>query len=184
MVKEFTESEIDGTLAHKIAKLAHASFPSDKTVEDRANDILAQDKNCLQFESGRRFVIFDDFGGVIAHAKTFIREIKSERGSLFVLALATVCSDPALRGQGLGALVTGKAFEQVGQGEWPSVSLFQTPVPVFYEKLGCRMVSNIFVDRTNQQAPDAFPWRDDTIMIYPAEFDWPDGTIDINGPDY
>lgn len=184
MIKEFLESEIDNALAQKICKLACASFPSDKTVNDRVKELLDQNQDGLQFSSSRRFVIFDDRGDAVAHAKTFIREINTDQGLLPVLALATVCTDPDSRGKGLGVEVTQKSFEQVGHQDWPAVSLFQTPVPVFYEKLGCRVVTNKFVDRTNLTAPDVFPWRDDTVMIYPAEFDWPDGTIDINGPDY
>ena len=184
MIREYLESEIDQALAEKISKLACASFPSDKTVADRVQELMQQEKEGLQFSTSRRFVIFGDSGDAVAHAKTFVREINTDSGALSVLALATVCTEPELRGQGLGVQVTRKAFEQVGESDWPRVSLFQTPVPAFYEKLGCRIVTNKFVDRTNKAAPDAFPWRDKTIMIYPADYAWPDGTIDINGPDY
>ncbi len=137
-----------------------------------------------EIRTTRRFVLFDKDGQVVAHAKTFVRTIRHDHGQLPVLALATVCTDPDLRGQGLGAKVTKAAFQQIALSAWPDVSLFQTPVPVFYEKLNCRLVDNMFVDRTNVEAPEAFPWRDDKVMIFPADFNWPDGVIDINGSDY
>ena len=38
--------------------------------------------------------------------------------------------------------------------------------------------------RVNLEDPEADPWRDKTQMIYPAEFAWPEGVCDLNGPDY
>ncbi|MCP4774691.1 MAG: hypothetical protein GY880_10660 [Planctomycetaceae bacterium] len=80
--------------------------------------------------------------------------------------------------------VTQKAFQQVATDAWPEVSLFQTPVPGFYQKLNSRLVTNRFVNRRNVDDPEANPWRDDQIMIYPSEFAWPEGTVDLNGCDY
>lgn len=187
LVHQFSESELTLELAHGIATVAGRCFSSDKSVEDRVAEMMAEERqNSLEFSTGRRFVIADENGIIVAHARTFIRQIKSEiDDSMFpVLALATVCTDPDQRGKGLGAQVTKLAFEQVGKDDWPKISLFQTPVPFFYEKLNCRLVENKFVDRTNSAAPDDWPWSDDTAMIYPATAIWPAGTIDINGPSY
>ena len=183
--KEFAESEMTQEIARGIAIIACRSFPSSKTEEERVTEMLSTvDTDSLEYKTSRRFVVLNDQGEIVAHAKTFVREIKTDVGTIPVLALATVCSDPSVRGKGFGAQVTKMAFEYIGQEDWPKVSLFQTPVPVFYEKLNCRIVTNKFVDRTNAEFPDAWPWRDDTAMIYPAQADWPEGTIDINGPDY
>jgi predicted N-acetyltransferase YhbS len=184
--KQFAESEMTLEMAKGIATIACRSFPSAKSIEERVAEMTDQkDADTLEFQTGRRFVVVGAGGMVVAHARTFVREVKTEDGeTLPVLALATVCSDPDVRGKGYGAEVTKSAFAQVGDGDWPGVSLFQTPVPEFYEKLNCRIVDNKFVDRTNADSPDSWPWRDDIAMIYPSTFAWPDGVIDINGPDY
>jgi GNAT superfamily N-acetyltransferase len=120
---------------------------------------------------------------VVAHALTFERPIRSDEGELPVMALSAVCVSPDHRGRGLGAAVVRSAFQRVESGEFP-VSLFQTPIPDFYEKLGSVSVSNRFVDSRNRDDRTANPWRDSSIMIYPAGYAWPEGVIDLNGPGY
>jgi hypothetical protein len=71
----------------------------------------------------------------------------------------------------------------VDGGEFP-VALFQTAVPDFYTRLGSRSVSNRFVNSRNSEDPEANPWWDPNIMIYPADAAWPMGTIDLNGSGY
>lgn len=184
-VRIYRESELTEELALPLSRLAAKSFAnSQRTLEQRVEEILgfigSQDPEVL---TARRFVIWQD-GVPVAQARTFVREVHAEDRSLPVLALATVCADPDLRGQGLGAAVTRLAFEQVGTDDWPKVSLFQTGVPGFYEKLNCRTVSNQFINRKNLEDPLANPWRDEIVMIYPGDHDWPGGVIDMNGPDY
>ena len=184
MIEEYLESELTTDVSRAIAELSFESFESEKTVEQRLEAMLVLAKSGTnECQTSRRFAIWDD-GRLLAHARTFVRTIKTVNGELPVLALASVCTRTDCRGQGLGAKVVNKAFEQIDNSNWPDVSLFQTPVPIFYEKLGCRIVNNQFVNRLNEQAPDANPWRDDTIMIYPRQFGWPSGVVDMNGPDY
>ena len=188
---EYRHDEITESIAVQIAGLAARSFTSsNRPLEQRVAELMgSRDRQDDIAKSERRFIAWQG-ESVVAHAFTFLRTIQFEEvenvtdRSLEVLALATVCSDPDLRGQGLGVLVTNAAFEQVGQGTWPTVSLFQTPVPVFYEKLGCRIVPNRFVNRLSEKDVEANPWRDDTIMIYPATHTWHDGVVDLNGEDY
>ncbi|MEM7453332.1 MAG: GNAT family N-acetyltransferase [Planctomycetota bacterium] len=184
-IKEYLETELTPEIARPIAELAAASFESSgPTIDERVERMMsAAGSTDPEKTSCRRFVIWDGERAV-AHARTFIRMVTVAGRDIPVLALATVCSHPDMRGHGLGAAITKKAFEQIGQPGWPEVSLFQTPVAPFYEKLNSRIVTNKFIDSTNQKAPDADPWRDDTQMIYPTEFDWPEGTVDLNGPDY
>jgi predicted N-acetyltransferase YhbS len=182
---EYAETGLTRDLAVAIADLSAKCFPdSIRTLEERVEEILAAaGSKDPEKTSGRRFVIWQG-NRPLAHARTFVRHIFAGERDIPVLALATVCSDPQVRGQGLGKQVTLRALEQVGQPGWPAVSLFQTPVAPFYEKLNCRIVSNRFVNRRNAGDPEANPWRDDTVMIYPADFDWPLGIVDLNGPDY
>ncbi|BCM88957.1 hypothetical protein IAD21_00799 [Abditibacteriota bacterium] len=119
---------------------------------------------------------------VLAHALIFRREILTTQGSLPIGALATVCVHPDYRGRGWGEAVVRAAL-----GVMPemaiAVSLFQTGVPQFYEKLGARIVNNRFF---NGQNPDdsSNPFWDLEEMIYPAAFPWPEGDIDLNGEGY
>jgi predicted N-acetyltransferase YhbS len=128
------------------------------------------------------FVVWDG-GQAIAHARTFPRTIRSRSGDITLMGLAGVCVMPERRGEGLGRDVVRKAFERVDRGDFP-VSLFQTTVPDFYTGLGAKAIANRFVNSRNTDDPEANPWWDPHIMIYPADAVWPDGTIDLNGSGY
>ncbi len=130
----------------------------------------------------RRHVVWDG-GELIAHALTFERPVISKNREISVMALARVCVTPVHRGKGIGADIIRSAFQRVDSGEF-SVSLFQTTIPAFYERLGAVTVANQFVNSRNDVAPDTNPWSDEWIMIYPGDFPWPTGLIDLNGPGY
>lgn len=180
----YLETGLTPELAESIAILACRSFTSNTTVDERiATMLAAAQDDSAETITGRRFVIREG-NSIIAHARTFVRVVNAVDTEIPVLALATVCTDPDQRGNGLGALIVRKALEFVQKDGWPDVSLFQTTVPGFYEKLNCRIVGNRFVNRRNTANPDANPWRNDTVMVYPADYRWPDGVIDLNGPDY
>ena len=183
-ISEYRADGMTEELAAPVAELLFAVWPeSTKTLEIRRQQILEPPSSYRTDPATiRRFVIWED-GRSLAHALTFVREIRTDDGPLSVLALAGVCTDPQVRGKGLGAEITRECFRQVGQAGWPTLSLFQTPVPAFYEKLDSRLVPNRFVDRTAED-PEANPWRDKYVMIYPGGHQWPDGVIDLNGPDY
>jgi predicted N-acetyltransferase YhbS len=75
-------------------------------------------------------------GEIVAEAEGFSREVVPEGGNpLRLLALASVCTHPDDRGQGLGERVVKAVLRRVDDGEFP-VALWQTGVPDFYEKLG------------------------------------------------
>jgi len=93
----------------------------------------------------------------IAYAKIFPREIFMKQGSIKVAALASVGVDPNHRKNGLGAFVTKNVFEFVKQSSFP-VSLFQTAVPGFYEKLDSKIVHNKFVNSKNEKDPQKNPF--------------------------
>ena len=97
-----------------------------------------------------------------------------------VLGLAGVKTHPDFRLQGLGARVVRATLAYVDDGTFP-LSLFQTNVPGFYEKLGARLVDNRFVNSLAAD-PQGRPWWSGHTMIYPAGADWPDGEIDLVGP--
>jgi predicted N-acetyltransferase YhbS len=117
-----------------------------------------------------------------ATAITFERTIQPADGpALPVTALAGVCSLPAVRGKGLGRAVVRAAFAEIDAGRAP-VSLFQTGVHGFYDKLGARPVGNAFVNSRFAADPARNPFWDTHVYIYPAFAPWPEGTIDLLGP--
>ncbi|MBD3421791.1 MAG: GNAT family N-acetyltransferase [Chitinivibrionales bacterium] len=119
----------------------------------------------------------------IAHAMTFLRTIITSQGHLPILALRAVCTHPAYRGRNLGRDVVTRAFARI-DGSMFVASLFQTNVPVFYKKIGARQVSNAFINSTHPSIPQASPWWDPFVMVYPRDTVLPAGCIDLNGGGY
>ncbi|TWU00381.1 hypothetical protein Pla108_13300 [Botrimarina colliarenosi] len=122
---------------------------------------------------------------LIAHAMTFCRVVGTSAGDLPIMALAMVASDPACRGQGLGAAVTHAAFARIDNGDFP-FAMFQTSLSIqsFYERIGCQLVENRIVNSLSEDDPQANPFHDDIVMRYPAGGDWPTGDIDLRGRGY
>jgi predicted N-acetyltransferase YhbS len=163
--------------------LVYTAFPPrTETIEEQvARSIASEDRN--QWEA---FVVWD--GEVaLANAMVFKRTIATARGPLDVMALAAVCAAPERRGEGLGRAVVAEAFKEVDAGAY-LVSLFQTGVPGFYEKLGARLVDNSFTNSrhvpTDRHGSADAPWWEPFVMIYPANYDWPAGGIDLLGAGY
>jgi len=123
--------------------------------------------------------------GLKGLARSFEREIVfvDERSRIKVLALAGVCSDPGMRGYGFGDAVVRDAFSRVDDGGF-ALSLFQTGVPCFYERLGAAKVENRFVNSLNREDPEADPWWDEFRMIYPGPALRREGLVDLLGPGY
>ena len=175
---------ITETDARAIGELLVAIWPKPgRTVESRTAEMLGQWKDYRgpDAQQPRSFLVREG-GRVIAHASAFPRTISTSAGDLTVLALARVCTDPAVRGRKLGQAVVQKAFELVDDGSFP-FALFQTSEAVrpFYERLGAVTVDNRFVNSLAEN-PMANPWWDTAIMRYPAIPGWPAGEIDLRGP--
>jgi predicted GNAT family acetyltransferase len=129
-----------------------------------------------------RFIVWDG-DLAVAHTGIFSREVYTERGVIRVGALSGVCTHEDYRQRGYAAQTVRAAFEQIDHSVYP-VALWMTTVPAFYEKLGARIVHNPWVNRQNTDNPEADPWPDEEKMIYPADFLWPEGVIDLNGGAY
>lgn len=208
-VSTLQETDLDDDRRAAIADLIDRVFFPPGTRFERGpavvdGVVLARPAECVEMPDGRvfsrpalrgeapprlnlrRFVIWQDGAGprALAHALTFERVVYSERGALTVAALGAVCVDGALQGRGLGACVTAAAFAQVANNPAVVGALFQTGVPGFYEKLGCRVVANRFVDRLTAVDPDADAFWERCVMVYPADLAWPVGVIDLGGPGF
>ncbi len=175
-------------LAREIVRLNELAWPDkEKNSEDeKVQAVLNDFKEPVGplTQRHRVFCIMGPRKKILAKASIFPRLIGTPDGDMVIMALASVTSAPRRRGEGLGAKVVRAAFQQVDLGHFP-LALFQTTTPVkpFYEKLGARKVTNKFIN-TQGEDTDANPWWDPEIMIYPADANWPEGTIDLKGKGY
>jgi predicted N-acetyltransferase YhbS len=172
--------------ARAIAQLLIRVWPKpNKTVEIRQQQLLqmSRDYQGSDEQAPRSFVV-REAGRVIAHAAIITRTIGTTQGDLTIAGLARVCSDPDLRGHGLGALVVRPIFALVDEGVFP-FSLYQTSHQVrpFYEKLGAATIDNPIVNSLAEDKHSS-PFWDSVIMRYPDGPGWPAGEIDLRGPGY
>jgi predicted N-acetyltransferase YhbS len=155
------------------------------TAEDRAQQQLGFGRGFEgpDSQAPRSFVVRQD-GRVVGHACIFARTIRTMAGEVTIAALARVCSDPNLRGHGLGEAVVRAAFGPVDAGDFP-FSYFQTSHKVrpFYERIGAVLAENPVINSL-ASGPKANPFWDEITMRYPGQGDWPTGTIDLRGPGY
>ena len=175
---------ITETDARSIAELLVAVWPKPgRTVETLTAEMRSRWKEYRgPDERHPRSLVIREAGRVVAHASVYPRTVGTTAGDLTVLALARVCTDPAVRGRKLGLAVTRAVFELVESGIFP-FALFQTNerVKPFYERLGAIQVDNHFVN-LHAEDPAINPFWDTVIMRYPASPGWPSGEIDIRGP--
>jgi hypothetical protein len=169
-----------------IAQLIVSIWPKPgRTVDTMAGEMISrwQDYRGPERQHPRSFVVRDGCR-VIAHASFDPRTIGTSHGDMTVLALARVCTDPAVRGRKLGQAVVRRTFDLVDDGSFP-FSLFQTTddVQSFYDNLGAVRIHNRFVNSLADD-PIANPWWSPVIMRYPSGSGWPEGEIDLRGPGY
>ncbi len=151
-------------------------WPKEDENEEPVTTKISFARNAGQERRDEQVHILRNGHSVKALARSFIRRIGTEDGDRDVLALASVCTDPALRGHGLGRCVVEAAFARLGP-QLP-VALFQTQVPGFYEKMGSRRIANRIINSHE----DGRTFWDPVIMIHPGDAPWSDGTIDLRGP--
>jgi GNAT superfamily N-acetyltransferase len=170
--------------ARIIGELLAAVWPR-LTAAERAENLLALGRGYQgpDAQAPRSFVFFED-GKLLAHAAIIPRTIGTTDGFMTIGGLARVCTDQQARGRGLGELIARAAFSAVDSGDF-LFALFQTnrQVRPFYEKLGAVVVDNPIVNSLADN-PTANPFWDEVVMRYPADADWPTGTIDLRGPVY
>lgn len=156
------------------------------TVEDRA-DKLQTDRGVSEApdEIASRSFVLRQGSRVIGHALVFPRTIGTTAGPMTIAALASVCTDQAVRGKKLGERLVRAAWADVDQGLFP-FSLFQTSAraSTFYVRLGAGLIENTVVDSTAEDLT-VCPFKDEHIVRYPAlGREWPTGPIDLLGPGY
>jgi GNAT superfamily N-acetyltransferase len=172
--------------ARAIGELINEVWPKPNvTADDRAAQLLSLGRSYSRnaAQAPRSMVVLEN-DRVVAHASMLPRTIGTDRGDVRIGGLSRVCTDPRLRGHGLGELVVRAAFNLVDEGEF-DFALFQTNEQVrhFYEKLGAVAVDNPIINSLADD-PTARPFWDELVMRYPGAKSWPSGTIDLRGPGY
>lgn len=158
----------------------------DRGPKERANQLLSlRDSDSGTNEKAAQLFLIYDKERIIAHTLVFERIIQTQSGPRSIMALAMVATDADYRGQGLGALMVRSAFALVDRGIYES-ALFQTSrkVQPFYEAMGATKVENQIINSIDDEKPNECPFRDELVMRYPANQDWPEGVIDLKGPGY
>ena len=179
-IQDIDISEVPESLALKILTLENLTWPP-KVADERPDAERLKDYYEKRPERRTFYVLQED--ELIAHAELFKRTIYTEDSQLDIWALATVIVAESTRGTGLGRKLVEACFRFVEKSD-RDVCLFQTGVPGFYQKLNCGHVHSRFINRTNTENPQKNPFWEDDVMIYPAGYDWPSGTIDLNGKAY
>lgn len=162
-----------------INALTDSTWPDNATQsseEEKINEFHAR------FPKKTCHCVFED-KELIGYAESFPIHIKIVNKEADVLGIGEVCVNPDYRGKGLGAMLVNSAFSRIDKDEYP-LCIFQTGVPEFYRKLGCKLIKNKIINSKNSEAPDANPFWDEYAMIYPSTFLWPTGTIDLLGPGF
>lgn len=175
------KSALTQTEIVKISELLMATWPpeDDSFTLENAIEVYTTE-NTTDF--GKVFQCYHE-EELLGHTAIFNRTIILESKNLDILALAGVCVKMDQRGKNIGAELVRQAFAYVDNVKFPC-SLFQTNVPGFYEKLDCKQINNRFINSRSESDPEANPWNDPYVMVYPKTYDLGDGTIDLNGKCY
>jgi GNAT superfamily N-acetyltransferase len=127
------------------------------------------------FAQDRVFYVVDSVGP-IAMARTWHRAILVDGREQMILALASVCTAPDRRGEGMGRAVVSRALEQCAD-DGPT-ALFQTGVPDFYRGLGSRTVRN----PVTSSVRGARLFWEPYVCIHPGTADWSESAeLDLLG---
>jgi len=177
-IQRYPTEALTTQLVLQIVELKNKVWPSNDDLKTLGNKFLERNRT----RPDRQTIVAWEGRELVGHAEVFSREIECEGKHFKIGCLSSVCVSPERRKQDFGKAVVQGAFNLINGDEYP-VFLFQTRVPVFYQKLGARLVENKFINSRSID-PLKNPWRDAYIMIYPASYVWPEGIVDLNGEGY
>ena len=171
---EIPASDIKSHQVIDILSLMNLTWPDDDTeasVEEKVAGFYDDhsEKICYCFYQDKVLV---------GYAESIPLTIQIEDKWLNIIGLGGLNVHPDWRRKGYGRAIVEAVFKRIDSKEYPSC-LFQTGIPLFYEKLGCKVIKNRFINSNNQLDPSKNPFWDEYIMIYPANADWPTGTADL-----
>ena len=171
---EIPASDIKSHQVIDILSLMNFTWPDDdteKSVEEKVAGFYDDhsEKICYSFYLDKVLV---------GYAESIPLTIQIEDKWLNIIGLGGLNVHPDWRRKGYGRAIVEAVFKRIDSKEYP-FCLFQTGIPHFYQKLGCKVIKNRFINSNNQLDPSKNPFWDEYIMIYPANADWPTGTADL-----
>ena len=173
-IVEIPSSEVESNQVVDLLKLMNPTWPNEDTKKS-VGEIVAEfygdhpEKICYCLYEGK---------GLIGYAESIPLTIKTENTWMEALGLGRLYVHPDWRGKGCGRSIVQAVFTKIDNYEYP-FCLFQAGISHFYEKLGCKVIENKFINSNNQGDPFANPFWDEYTMIYPATAHWPLGTVDL-----
>ena len=171
---ESLASDIKSHQVIDILSLMNLTWPDDdteKSVEEKVAGFYDDHSEKI------RYYLYQD-KELVGYAESIPLTIKIENNWLAVLGLGGLNVHPGWRRQGFGRVIVEAVFKRIDASEYP-YCLFQTGIPHFYEKLGCRLIENKFVNSNDLVDTSRNPFWDEYAMIYPATAIWPSGTVDL-----
>ena len=176
VVESVPLADIPTKLLRAGLRLTDLVWPMETPIEERVKKRQSAGQRAEDRASGKIGHFIREKDEVIALGISFVREVEDVTGRRFpVLALAAVCTHPNYRKQGLGRAIVLDAWKRLGPEL--QVSLFQTGVCEFYERMGARIIFNRIINTRDTHPPFWEPYA----MIYPREANWPLGAIDVQG---
>jgi predicted N-acetyltransferase YhbS len=171
---ESLASEIKSHQVIDILSLMNLTWPDDdteKSVEEKVAEFYDDhsEKICYCLCQDKELV---------GYAESIPLNIKIENNWLEIIGFGGLNVHPDRRGKGYGRAIVEAVFKRIDASEY-TYCLFQTGIPHFYEKLGCRLIENKFVNSNDPVYPSRNPFWDEYAMIYPATAIWPSGTVDL-----
>ena len=171
---EIPASDIKSHQVIDILSLMNFTWPDDdteKSVEEKVAGFYDDhsEKICYCFYQDKVLV---------GYAESIPLTIQIEDKWLNIIGLGGLNVHPDWRRKGYGRAIVEAVFKRIDSKEYP-FCLFQTGIPHFYEKLGCKVIKNKFINSNNQSDPSKNPFWDEYAMIYPATAIWPSGTVDL-----
>jgi predicted N-acetyltransferase YhbS len=172
-------TDLTGAEWLELAELLHTVWPNPGlSAEGRAG----QRKNAAVERPASEVITIHAEGRLVAAGQTFGREVLVDGQRRNALALAAFAVAEDRRGEGLGKRIVREAFKRVDSGAF-EFAIFQTGVPGFYEPMNCRAIDNMVINSLSDD-PDANPFNDTHVMVYPATADLGIGPVDMLGPGY
>ncbi len=181
-VTHIYERELTEALKNEILQLQHAAFAQQPLfVHQRwCGTPLADDDLWFIMRMGERLT---------ASVRLVHRNIVTPKGKFAVGGVANVCSHPDARGTGAAGACMTAAQEYIADSSNIDFGLLFTGSAYgFYSKLGWHDVSNPIVPRDDKGV--RLPPKHGNgghSMIFPGSCplsEWPEGEIDLNGPDW
>ncbi len=119
---------------------------------------------------------------IASHAGLFSREIRVDNSRVTIGCLASVCTHPQHKKEGMASDILAVVFKEAHSASVPFESiLFQTQLKAFYQKLKAFEISNKVI---NSQDNNKNPFWDPHIMCYSRHAKFPAGMIDLMGPGF